>query len=96
MALQTGQIKNNLEEMRRAVAKKFPGITSLRSFGGVFSGSGGKENSSAGAATGSTELVAMEPPQVYEFGARSNNAIYTPSTHIPSPPGPAALKRQVR
>jgi hypothetical protein len=80
MALQAGQAKNNLDEMRKAVAKKFPGITSLRAVGG-----NGKENQPTGTAS-STELVAMEPPRIYEFGVCSSNAIYTPfetTTAIP-------------
>ncbi|KAI8600434.1 hypothetical protein EDD21DRAFT_134127 [Dissophora ornata] len=79
MALRARQTKNNLEEMRRAVAEKFPGITSLCPNSALHLGLGGKENRHPGGVTSNMELVAVEPPQSYEFGVHSSNSIYEPS-----------------
>ncbi|ORZ04057.1 hypothetical protein BCR41DRAFT_426086 [Lobosporangium transversale] len=82
MALQTQRTKNNLNEMRKTVALKFPNITSLHSGNSLSRPNlSSKENRPpiAGSRSGNgLELVAMEPPKTYEFGARSSNTIYMP------------------
>ncbi|CAO3569847.1 unnamed protein product [Mortierella alpina] len=82
--------KNNLEEMKRSVAAKFPLLTSLP--GAVGGARGNKENQPPGTKS-DMELVALEAPRKYEFGLRSSNAIYTPTvgTNAALPP----LQRQV-
>ncbi|KAI7828859.1 hypothetical protein BC939DRAFT_443129 [Gamsiella multidivaricata] len=66
--------------MRKAVAEKFPGITSLRGPTGIGRTTSKENHLPPGATVSSIEFVAMEPPQIYEFGICSTDAIYTPLT----------------
>lgn len=80
--------KNNLDEMRKAVAKKFPQITTLslptRGNGAGIGGQpfGGKENNQP-KSTSSMELVSLPAPEKYEFGICSSDEIYKPSVSTP-------------
>lgn len=95
MANRSRQPKNNLEDMRRVVAEKFPHITSLRSSQNGTRTNNNKENRPPGT-TSNMELVVLSAPKAYEFGIRSNDVIYMPNTTtaVVSPPLPAM--RQVQ
>ncbi|OAQ27529.1 ATP-dependent DNA helicase [Linnemannia elongata AG-77] len=92
MALRSRPPANNLDEMRKAVAEKFPAITSLRASGAK--ARNGKENSPPGGTTGSMEFVAMDPPLTYSFGIRSKHTV-APATTTSFEKTPAPLTRQV-
>lgn len=96
--------KNNLDEMRKAVAKKFPQITSLslpsKSIGIGGQPFGGKENNQP-KSTSSMELVALPAPEKYEFGICSSDEIYKPSALTSTstamiPMGQRSFDRQVQ
>lgn len=98
--------KNNLDEMRKAVAKKFPQITTLslpsRGNGAGIRGQpfGGKENNQL-KSTSSMELVSLPAPEKYEFGLCSSDEIYKPSASTPLgtttvPLGQLAFDREVQ
>jgi hypothetical protein len=93
MALRSRPPANNLEEMRKAVAEKFPAITSLRAPGAK--ARNGKENNPPRGTTGSMELVVMEPPLTYSFGIRSKHTV-APASSATFEKKPAPPARQVR
>lgn len=92
MALRSRPPANNLDEMRKAVAEKFPAITSLRAPGAR--ARNGKENNPPGGTTGSMEFVAMDPPLTYSFGIRSKHTV-APASIASFDKTPVPLTRQV-
>jgi hypothetical protein len=77
--------------MRKAVAEKFPAITSLRPSGTRVTARNGKENNPP---AGSMELVVMVPPATYTFGVRSKHTV-APASSSSHDKVPAPLTRQV-
>ncbi|KAK3811563.1 MAG: P-loop containing nucleoside triphosphate hydrolase protein [Linnemannia gamsii] len=96
MALRSRPPANNLDEMRKAVAEKFPAITSLRPPGtrAPAAARNGKENNPPTGATSSMELVVMEPPSTYTFGVRSKHTV-APASISSLNKVPASVTRQV-